>query len=968
MTLTSRQKAYNAHLLHHTPDNKALNCFLTNTQSVSNKLSELRALVAQNNYHVIGVTESWCNESISDGELCLKGYNLFRTDRKSGNGGGVLLYLHESLPLASLCNSLMSYDVDDSLWCSVTLRNSQQLLIGIVYRSPSSSDTNNSRLLSAIRGINELKQFSQVLLMGDFNVPGINWEDLDHTGSVSSFASDLLDATDDVYLFQHVTGFTRHRSGQRPSLLDLVFTFNSNSIQSIQHHSPLGSSDHDCLTWQYECLFNKTIVEGLSYKYWKGNYAAISEEFNETDWDLLFSNDDIEINWRLFKEKIISVADKYIPRVTKRTPSNKPPWWTSSLAKAIKQKQELYSTFKFTHLSSDYKAYTIKRNKVKSMTRAAQAKYDQKLIDKFHDNPKALYGYMRDKCGIKPKIGQVVKTDGTLTANDRETAEVLNNFFQSAFTSEHGAAKIPPLNAEQLCDISITRTEIFETLAALKPNKAPGPDNIHSQILKNCAGSLAKPLVSLFTQSINTGILPGDWRRANVTPVFKKGSKISPENYRPISLTSQVVKVLEGLVRSKMMSFLDENDIITNCQHGFIKKKSCFTNLLTTLEDWTSAVDQDYGVDVAYLDFSKAFDSVPHHRLLQKLASYGFSGQLLCWLEGFLSDRCQRVILNGSFSDWCPVTSGVPQGSVLGPLLFTLYINDIPNIVHTDLSFFADDSKVYTVIRTLEDSHRLQADLDSIQNWCQLWLLRLNLLKCKVMHVGYSHFVTEYVLSDNSGEHVKLTEVDNEKDLGVWISRDLKPSLHCTKAVASAMRVLAMIRRAFVNISKELFVFLYRTYVRPHLEYCVPIWNPSLAKDIDALEKVQKRATKMVRGLKNLSYEQRLKSLDLYTLFRRRQRGDLIEVYKLLNRYYDIDPTNFFVLCDNSNTRGHHMKLYKCHTRLNVQSTFFTQRVVNSWNNLPLEVVSAHSVSSFKSKLDDFWRCSGYGYEQRLIA
>jgi len=168
-----------------------------------------------------------------------------------------------------------------------------------------------------------------------------------------------------------VTGFTRHRSGQRPSLLDLVFTSNSNSIQFIQHHSPLGSSDHDCLTWQYECLFEKATVEGLSYNYWKGNYTAMSEEFSGTNWDLLFSNDDIEINWKLFKEKVASVADKYIPRNAKRTPSNKPPWWSSSLAKVIKQKQQLYSTFKFTHLSSDYKVYTIKWNKVKSMIRAA---------------------------------------------------------------------------------------------------------------------------------------------------------------------------------------------------------------------------------------------------------------------------------------------------------------------------------------------------------------------------------------------------------------------------------------------------------------------------------------------------------------------------------------------------------------------------------------------------------------------
>ena len=404
-------------------------------------------------------------------------------------------------------------------------------------------------------------------------------------------------------------------------------------------------------------------------------------------------------------------------------------------------------------------------------------------------------------------------------------------------------------------------------------------------------------------------MLPSDWRRAHITPIFKKGSKVDPTNYRPVSLTSQVIKVLEALIRSKMVKYLDENEIVTSCQHGFIRKKSCFINLLSVLEDWTSAVDQGYGVDIAYLDFSKAFDSVPHLRLIQKLASYGFSGKLLLWLRGFLSNRYQRVILNGSFSSWCAMTSGVPQGSVLGPLLFTLYINDIPNIVHTNLSFFADDSKVYSVIKTLEDSHQLQADLDNIQEWCQIWLLKLNLLKCKIMHVGNSPIVKAYTLCDGSGECVQLDEVDHEKDLGIWFTSDLKPSLHCCKAAASAMRVLSMIRRSFTIISKELFVFLYTTYVRPHLEYYVPIWSPYLVKDIEILEKVQKRATKLIKGYEKLSYDQRLKSLGIYTLFCRRQRGDLIEVFKILNGYYNINPLQFFTPSDVTSTRGNCMKL-----------------------------------------------------------
>ena len=242
-----------------------------------------------------------------------------------------------------------------------------------------------------------------------------------------------------------------------------------------------------------------------------------------------------------------------------------------------------------------------------------------------------MYGYVRDKSGVKPKIGQVLKSDNTLNRSDEETAETLNIFFQSVFTSECYTTEnlTAGVNDNQLSDICITENEVFEVLSFLKANKAPGPDNLHSQVLRNCAEVLAKPLFLLFTQSISTGMLPGDWRRANITPILKKGSKVNPENYRSVSLTSQAIKILDTSIRTKIMKFLDDSEIITKCQHGFIKKKSCFTNLLTTLEDWTSTVDQGYTVDIAYLDFSKAFDSVPHPRLLQKLTSYGLCGKVL---------------------------------------------------------------------------------------------------------------------------------------------------------------------------------------------------------------------------------------------------------------------------------------------------------------------------------------------------
>ena len=211
-------------------------------------------------------------------------------------------------------------------------------------------------------------------------------------------------------------------------------------------------------------------------------------------------------------------------------------------------------------------AHIRSRNEVKSQIRSAQAKYDQQLIEKLQTNPKALYGYMRNKLGLKPRIGQLVKSDGSLTDSDGETAEVLNNFFQSVFTNECSCTtEIFSNSISQLSDITFTESEVFVSLSSLKPNKASGPDNLHSQVLKNCAESLTKPLFLLFSQSMNTGMLPSDWRRAHITPIFKKGSKVDPTNNRPVSLTSQVIKVLEALIRSKMVKYLDENEIVTSC-------------------------------------------------------------------------------------------------------------------------------------------------------------------------------------------------------------------------------------------------------------------------------------------------------------------------------------------------------------------------------------------------------------------
>ena len=506
------------------------------------------------------------------------------------------------------------------------------------------------------------------------------------------------------------------------------------------------------------------------YNYMKADYPTISSELSKVHWDTLLNKQSIDANWNTFKSVILAISSKYTPKVNKKCVSNKPPWWSTQISKAVRDKQHLFSQYKYTHSVADYASYAVKRNQVKSIS-SAKTRHDKILIQNLTTNPKALYGYVRDKNKVKTSIGQLEKLDGSLTNGEKKVVEVLNDFFQSVFTKEDPSS-IPGFSSRVGCtldEIYITEMEVYDKLSSLNPNKAPGPDGVPSQLLKNYASSLTHPLFLLYTQSLNSGIIPEEWKKANIMPIFKKGSKTKAKNYRPISLTSQLVKILESIIRTKVMKYLIDNNIVTHYQHGFVSKKSCFTNLLETFEDWTAAVDRGCGVNVIYLDYSKAFDTVPHLRLIEKLKGYGISGSLLMWLTNFLQGRSQRVVLNGIQSQWLEVTSGVPQGSVLGPLLFVLYINDIAENIQCKLGVFADDTKMYSIINNMCNTMELQCDLDNMQEWCRTWLLKLNLEKCKVMHIGKSLNTTyKMKISGSPGSCIDLCEVNSEKDLGLW--------------------------------------------------------------------------------------------------------------------------------------------------------------------------------------------------------
>ena len=365
-------------------------------------------------------------------------------------------------------------------------------------------------------------------------------------------------------------------------------------------------------------------------------------------------------------------------------------------------------------------------------------------------------------------------------------------------------------------------------------------------------------------------------------------------------------------------------------------------------------MDKGYSVDVIFLDFQKAFDKVPKKRLLQKLSAYGIEGKVLCWIEDFLSDRRMRIMVRGEYSEWVDVISGVPQGSVLGPILFLIYVNDIPEMVNCSIKMFADDTKLFRTVKSIDDCNILQNDLDTLSQWTNEWLLSFNIDKCKVMHIGKNNPKLEYTMRTEN-ENKILIETREEKDLGVWITNDLKPEKQVIAASQRAMTVLRSVKRAFVRFDIETFSIIYTTYIRPHLEYCIQAWAPYYAKDILLLEKVQRRATKLVWGLKDLSYEERLERLKLFSLEERRLRGDLIQTFKLLTGKENVDYKILFNRSTN-HLRGHSFKLSKSQCNKLCRRRFFSQRVIDIWNSLSEFIVSAPSTNTFKKRIDNNWK------------
>lgn len=376
------------------------------------------------------------------------------------------------------------------------------------------------------------------------------------------------------------------------------------------------------------------------------------------------------------------------------------------------------------------------------------------------------------------------------------------------------------------------------------------------------------------------------------------------------------------------------------------------SNLLETIDFITYNLNSDNQTDIIYLDYAKAFDKVSHNKLLIKLESYSINVSILKWIESFLKNRKQRVAIGDSFSEWKSVSSGVPQGTVLAPVLFVIYINDLPDQVKSMFKLYADDSKLGAKIENINDCIQLQEDLDNVINWANEWQMTFNINKCHSVHFSNKkslNFNFNYSMNDQALEKSLI-----EKDLGILISSDLKWDNHISKITNKANSMLAMIKNSFECHDIEVIRPLYLALVRPQLEYVNSVWNPHLIRDIKKIEKIQKRATKLPPYLKKVPYINRLDRFKLTTLETRRKRGDLIEFYKIVHGRSIINWTNNPRSIENSREglRRHNLHFYREPSTSSIRDNFFLNRTIPLWNELPFEVKDASTLNDFKAKLD----------------
>ena len=817
---------------------------LLNARSLRNKIPQFQAILSEKQPDIIAISETWLQPSFQNTEIFSDDYQVFRKDRVDRKGGGVLLALKNVLPANNRTDlqSRMTHH-NEILVVETICQSYGKVAIIVCYRPPSdnSLDFVHNMRTTLSKCVNA--GIEQMCLLGDINLPNVDWNYTIPTCN-DIIHNEMCNLLQDFSLTQ--SNFSP--STVHGNILDVVLSNIQDRIHFVECYEDIIDSDHYVIQFFLDFKHHKKrAVRRTVYNFKSFNYSLLRQKFFDLNLNRICNDlaENVDYLVEVWTARVKGVIDNTVPKIRLKS-RNTPPWIDADVRHMSNMKETARRKAKRTNSATMWAKYRHLRNQLKNKVQSKYKEYIRCETEHIMSSPKRAWSIMHTKLKSK-NIPHSMTFNEKISDDSKEKAEMFNAFFFSTFSRPQTDIALPDIVIcynQCLSEMYFTVEEVSTLLKSLNVSKASGPDNIPNRILKECADILSPSLTRIFNISFQKGIFPSLWKHAFVTPVHKKDDRSNVKNYRPISLTCVVSKIFERCIVNKIYPHLSQ--MIYPLQHGFIKGRSTTSQLMHVYDNINSGIENGGQIDAIFLDFAKAFDSVSHQLLIHKLKSFGIHGKLLIWLANYLSDRTQQVVLEGSVSSSLPVISGVPQGSILGPLLFLLYINDLPSHQSdkTKIALYADDAKIFHPINSLEDTLNLQQNLDRIISWSNTWQMKFNVNKCKIITLSRKRHKINFFYNMNGTPLIRVSSIT---DLGITIQENLNWDTHINSAVKKANGVLWMIKRTLgYSATARAKQYFYTSMVQPIVEYGSNIWSPVSKKNLMHIEAIQRRATKYI--------------------------------------------------------------------------------------------------------------------------
>ena len=933
-------------------------------------------LTTSTNIDILFVIETFLKPSKPDSLFNIPGYYMYRKDRTGRkNGGGLLAYVAEKVQTNRV--SELDEDSVESLWLTVCPHNSKRsILVGGVYRPPSSDKEHDLKIEQNIEMAYLRKQ--EMIIVGDFNINALDSRLYSKHRLIKSLKS--------MHLTQLVSTITRPTS---KTCLDHVYTSHPNFITDIVSEN-IGTSDHlpVFVCRKYTKLNKDASHKVINYRVFKNlNPENLLDDLKNVPWDSAFIFDDVNDILATLGSLLNQVLDDHIPQKQRRVKKHKQPAWiTNEIIEAINQRDSLLKKARKSESCIDWDMYKHKKRIVTNSIKKSKQRYFQNSIEENKGDPKGIWKALKQLAKTqKPsiKIAELTDDHGNKYTEPQEISEIMNNFFINIlkqvgdnttqvgeFLHEHVIAEFVSSkildDQAQFSIPEITSKDVHEIIDKLSNNKATGCDGISVKLLKLIAPVFCEPLTKLLNYSIATNTFPTAWKMARVTPLYKDGERDQSNNYRPISVLSVLSKILEKHVAKSLMNYLVNNNLLYELQSAFREGHSTESALIKLTDQILSNMDQDNVTGVLFIDFKKAFDIVDHQIMLKKLKLYRASESTLQWFKSYLTNRSQFVTIDGKQSRPQFVTHGVPQGSVLGPILFLLFVNDIPlHVSNSNLDIFADDTTLsasaqWSNIPSMVQD--LKKDLDSICNWSINNKMVINTEKTKSMLVTGKRLrkkiPDEHLQMDLALGNTTVSQVESQKLLGVIVDQDLAYEDHIDSLCKQISKRLGLLKHISPYLKKQQREIYYNGIIKPKLMYGSAVWSCCSKENLDRILKLQKRAARII-----LSAEKTTPSKTLFNglnwisftdeLFIRRNSI----VYKRVKDSHNCPIYINSMLVRNSDIHNRETRFSKInmicprYNRTTEGGKTFAVRAIKDWNTINVKIRNSASLYSFKHRL-----------------